>query len=132
MRRGAVLTQIDVRTPSHLEIYSALHALLYRRTSTVGLSEASCLARDTDILSHGSDLAAKKGRILFGVRKWQVDEQLLCGWSVAAYTVLENVSSCSTPAFNRMVKAWSAPAEETTKVGHTRKTYVKHPQLCTR
>ena len=54
---------------SHLEVFSALDALLERRAAAVGLREASRLARDADVFSHASDLAAKNGRTLFGRRK---------------------------------------------------------------
>ncbi len=55
-------------TSSHLEVYPALHALVDRCTSAVGLCEASCLTRNTDVFSHASDLAARKKR------KWQADD----------------------------------------------------------
>ena len=61
MRCGR-LQVFSASTWSHLKVFSALDALLDRGAPAGGLREASRLARDADVFSHASDLAAKNGR----------------------------------------------------------------------
>ena len=64
-------------TVPHLKVNSALDALLDRGAPTIGLCEASRLARDADVFSHGSDLPAKNGRRHFAVHRGG-DESVVC------------------------------------------------------
>jgi len=54
---------------SHLEVYSALDALLDRCTPAVGLCEASRLTRDADVSAHSSDLPGRNDRSFLGARR---------------------------------------------------------------